>query len=284
MTQYAGVGAGVRGGKLDHRFCEHCGASLGADASFCGACGHTVAGAAPDPDAVQPAPDASGSPPPSPPPTQAVPPVSPQAAVPVTGADSGPPGAPTPWFRRRGLLAGLGAAGLVVIIAVVLIIVLSGGSSGPSQAQINAQNARKQQAAASAAHVAAVRQATDALSALDNAWGTETTAHNTLTAQEGFVVSSHNLAAARPILQGEATALTTLINAVEQINFPTGAQPDGRAFLTAANSDLGALQAAFSDPNAADFNAKIDAINQANTALNGAHTLLRSDLESAANS
>ena len=178
-------------------------------------------------------------------------------------------------------MLGLGAVGLGVIVAVVLILALSGGSSGPSQAQINARNAQK---AAANAQAAAVQQATTALNGLDDAWNTETTAHNSLTNQEGGVVGSHNLGAARFILQSEANALTTMINTVGQIDFPAGAQPDARSFITAANNEVGALQGVVSDPNDADFNNGINAINAANTALNGAHDLLRGDLQTAANS
>jgi hypothetical protein len=178
-------------------------------------------------------------------------------------------------------LVGAGAVALGVIVAVVLILALSGGSSGPSQAQINARNAQKQ---AAEAHATAVQQATTALDSFDTAWNTEVTAHNSLTNQEGSVVGTHNLGAARFILQGEANALTTMINAVGQINFPSGAQADARAFITDTNNEIGALQGVVSDPNDGDFNNGVNAINAANTALNGAHDLLRNDLQTAANS
>ena len=280
MTQDAPVG-GV-GEKAEHRFCEGCGTALGPDAQFCGVCGRTVTPAGSGSGGAAAAPAAAPTPPPPPPPPPGAPSATRPVVAPVADAAAAPAGAATPWFRRRGPLLGLGAAALGIIVAVVLILVLSGGgSSGPSQAQINARNAAKQ---AAAAHAAAVQQATTALNGFDSAWGTETTAHNSLTNQEGSVVNAHNLGGARFILQSEANALNTMIGSVSQISFPAAAQPDARAFLTAANNEVGALTSVVSDPNDSDFNNGINSVNAANTALNGAHDLLRSDLLNATNS
>lgn len=59
---------------------------------------------------------------------------------------------------------------------------------------------------------------------------------------------------------------------------PSAIEPDFRALVTAATNTAAADQAVAIDPNNADFNGKVDAANQSNTALYSAYQFVIRDI------